>query len=810
MSEIRANLIEGYTLEKIIGKGGMGVVLKAKQHSLDKFVAIKILAPKFADDAEYVKRFIREARTAAKLNHPNIMQVLDTGNVEKHYYIVMEYIEGVSLAKILKEKGKLDEKEALGIAAKVAEALGAAQKEGLVHRDIKPENIMITDAGHVKLCDMGLAKSTKGDAGLTQEGSFVGTPYYIAPEQAKGESVDIRSDIYALGMTVYHMLTGNRPFEGDTIKVLASQIDLDKRPRDIRLVEPSVSPATATVVKKAISKRRSYRYQTPEDFCYALKDALDSHDGKKPVSRPAGSRVGKTRRKPPRREARPESRHGEIPKTKSPLPYIAVIGGAVAILIIVVVLALSGGKDTPSDGPGENAAFNDETEAEDSSPPSMAGRQPPESRPEKRRPARADSRELNREQEERSIEKLRSQIGSLVRQEKFREAEQLLKMIKTDDKSSLYLEALVEQRDRIRDARKKKTESEIRTIEAAVSKGQLDSASRMAAELETRCPPAMKDRVSGLRKTIADAVEDKKRKDEAKRRAAALDPKKYSAALCRAAGEILAGDYKDALVKAGAGLPGEAKEILERQFDIAGKQLAELKKKTGSYTGKKLPIGFISGDSIKSNFIGMTGTNLAFDAEDSASLYPLALFEPSGILGLLSGSGKLARGVICLQNFWFKEAKREFQNAPAQEKTLCDFFVRLIDGHAAELAGACLTELQKPAAELCRKKKFIAAFKYQNSLEVLVERAECPELLQKTRSMMTEILAGIVRETADAAGRSKDLDLLAESYAAEMTEYAYKALVDGKKSVAMMALKKALSVNEDNPFATALMQRLEK
>jgi hypothetical protein len=818
MSGIKANLIEGYTLQKMIGKGGMGIVFKALQHSLDKTVAVKLLSPKFSSDSEYVKRFVREAKIAARLNHSNIMQVLDTGHVDKHYYIVMEYIEGVSVAHLLKERGRIEEKEALRIAIKVTEALAAAQQQGLVHRDIKPENIMITESNEVKLCDMGLAKSTSGDAGLTQEGSFVGTPYYIAPEQAKGGTVDIRCDIYALGMTLYHMLSGSRPFAGDTIKVLANQIDLDKRPRDLRTVEPSVSPVTATVVKTAISKRRSYRYPTPEEFGDALEDALDALDSKRPAGRAVGSKVGRVTskaRRGTRRDAGAESGVGRT-SAKSPLPYIAVIGGVVVILIVVVVLALSGG-DTGRDEEVAVTSRHDEEEPErrpdDSAGTSTrrdSGRQDSGRTADSGDSEPSSRRDLKREQERQGLEQMKSKIDSLLAQEKFKQAAQLLSMVNMADKSSYYMNGIVEQKKRIDKAWEKKDDSEIEKIENLITGKELERAARLAEELESNCGSTTRRRVGTLRKTIARAIKDKKKKAEEKRKAAALDTRKYAAALCEAAPEIMSGKYKDARLKVESKLTEAAKAIFKKQIDHSEEQLKALKEKSADYTGEKLPVTLVSGGPVGGTFIGMKGTRWAFDAEGGAIMCPLALCDPAKTLAMLTSAGSFARGCFALQNLWFTHARQEFELAKEAGEESADFFIRLIDKHAAELAEAYLPEIAGPAEELYGKKKFLSAFRFQNALELVLDQPGCRKALEKSRELTKRILAGVVKDTGAAASKNKDNDRIAESYAAEITLFAYTALADGKLDIALLAIRKALNIDEDNPYALAIMDRLKK
>ncbi len=209
--------IPGYQVISKIGKGSMGVVYKAKQMSVDRIVAIKILLDPLAQNKEFIKRFEREAKIAARLSHNNIVNAIDAGEVDGHYFFVMEYVEGPTIKDYLDKHKTFDEKEALRIVLAVAEALKHAHSRGLIHRDIKPENIILTrDA--VKLADLGLARITDDEKwGLSEAGMAIGTPYYISPEQVRGQTnIDIRADIYSLGATLYHMVTGRVPYGGDS------------------------------------------------------------------------------------------------------------------------------------------------------------------------------------------------------------------------------------------------------------------------------------------------------------------------------------------------------------------------------------------------------------------------------------------------------------------------------------------------------------------------------------------------------------------------------------------------------------------
>jgi serine/threonine-protein kinase len=206
-----------YELHRRIARGGMAEVVLARDQLLDRPVAVKILFPEFATDAAFVERFRREAQAAAGLNHPNIVGVYDWGREANTYFIVMEYVDGRSLADVLRAEGTLHPDRAADIATDVAAALGFAHRNGVVHRDVKPGNVLISSAGLVKVTDFGIARAISHNAeeALTQTGSVMGTATYFSPEQAQGKSVDPRSDLYSLGIVMYEMVCGKAPFTAE-------------------------------------------------------------------------------------------------------------------------------------------------------------------------------------------------------------------------------------------------------------------------------------------------------------------------------------------------------------------------------------------------------------------------------------------------------------------------------------------------------------------------------------------------------------------------------------------------------------------
>ena len=258
--------IPGYKLVDKLGQGSMGTVYKAVQQSLDRVVAIKVMPPELGRNANFAKRFLREARTVAKLNHPNIVSGIDVGEVDGWRYFVMEYIDGVTVGDILKRGGAMDERRSIRIILQVTQALEHAHRHTMVHRDIKPDNIMIAKDGVAKLCDLGLAKEPKEGGSTTEEGLAMGTPNYISPEQAQGEKdIDIRSDIYSLGATFYHMVTGALPFDGPNPAVIMTRHLLDPLPPP-RTRNRELLRGTCQVIEKMMMKGREDRYQEPAEL----------------------------------------------------------------------------------------------------------------------------------------------------------------------------------------------------------------------------------------------------------------------------------------------------------------------------------------------------------------------------------------------------------------------------------------------------------------------------------------------------------------------------------------------------------------
>ncbi|UCD29582.1 MAG: serine/threonine protein kinase [Planctomycetota bacterium] len=268
----RAQQIPGFQILGKLGQGAMATVFKARQLSLDRIVAIKVLPKKLGENPEFVQRFYKEGRAAARLNHNNIVQAIDVGEAGGYHYFVMEYIDGKTVYDDLAANKIYTEEEALDIVIQVARALEHASERGFVHRDVKPKNVMLTKGGVAKLADMGLARETADlKAAVAEAGRAYGTPYYISPEQIRGEvNIDFRADVYSLGATFYHMVSGKLPFEGTTpAAVMHKHLKEPLIPPDH--VVPTLSAGVGEVIEGMMAKKREDRYTSYGDLLTDLE-----------------------------------------------------------------------------------------------------------------------------------------------------------------------------------------------------------------------------------------------------------------------------------------------------------------------------------------------------------------------------------------------------------------------------------------------------------------------------------------------------------------------------------------------------------
>ena len=264
--------IPGYQLLEKVGQGSMGTVYKARQISLNRLVAIKMLHPRLTAKSDLLQRLVREAHAAAKLSHNNIVQAIDVGSAGNLHYFAMEYVEGTSIRDMLEKGWKFNEAEALSIIIPVAQALQHAHKRELIHRDVKPANIILTNDRVPKLADLGMARETENaEIAKAERGMTIGTPFYISPEQIRGKiDIDGRADIYSLGATLYHMVTGQPPFPGNKIEpVLEAHLYKELVPPDH--LNTSLSSGLGEVVEFMMSKDRTQRYRNAEDLLVDLE-----------------------------------------------------------------------------------------------------------------------------------------------------------------------------------------------------------------------------------------------------------------------------------------------------------------------------------------------------------------------------------------------------------------------------------------------------------------------------------------------------------------------------------------------------------
>ncbi len=351
-----------YEIKAFLGRGGMAWVYESLDRKTGATVALKILYPQFTDDPAYIQRFVREAKLALTLDHPNIVRVLDYGADRDTHYLVMEFIEGQDMKEVLRETGgALPPQVALSVARQVAEALQEAWKKGIVHRDIKPQNLMRTPDGQIKVLDFGIARAEEF-ATITGSG-FVGSPYYVAPEQAMSQAVDTRSDIYSLGVVLYEMLCGQLPFDAETPWSIISQ-HISHVPLPVSEIRADIPRSVADLVSTMLAKHPGDRFHEPGELLLEIDALLTGMEEREPAEEEPLVEPDEAPPIEPLPELTaeaveaPQTAPPEAPPTPLPEPVVRQIPwpvlGVVALLLIVVggwLLRSRGGTETPSPTP---------------------------------------------------------------------------------------------------------------------------------------------------------------------------------------------------------------------------------------------------------------------------------------------------------------------------------------------------------------------------------------------------------------------------------------------------------------------------
>jgi eukaryotic-like serine/threonine-protein kinase len=327
-----------YRLESKLGSGGMSTVFLARDETLERWVAVKVMHREISDQPDQIERFRREARTVAQLSHPNVVAVIDAGEDGGFPYIVFEYVEGETLKQRIDRLGRLPVDEAVAYAIEIGRGLAAAHSRRMVHRDVKPQNVLIDSDGRAKVTDFGIARTLEESDGLTKTGRVLGTTDYVAPEQAMGHGVDSRSDIYSLGVLLWEMLVGDVPFRAETVVGVAMKHVNEQLP-DIQQARPETSSALAAVIERATSKEPSKRYEDMGAFLGDLEGALEVE-----VARSGGGTSGQATSV---LDAVPSGRKLLTTRRISAAGIVLVLGAVTAALVIAALTG-GGGKQTPN------------------------------------------------------------------------------------------------------------------------------------------------------------------------------------------------------------------------------------------------------------------------------------------------------------------------------------------------------------------------------------------------------------------------------------------------------------------------------
>ena len=317
-------IAERYELQELVGTGGMSSVYRAHDRLLERTVALKVLHERFLSDEEHVERFKHEARAVAQLSHPNIVTVIDRGERDGHQFIVFEYVDGENLKELVVREAPLAVDDSVRLVLQIARALAFAHQHGLVHRDVKPQNVLLPEDGEVKVTDFGIARSLDVQGGITQTGTVMGTSDYIAPEQARGAKATAQTDVYALGIVLYELLTGEVPFSGDNFVAVAMR-HVSEPPPSVLERRPDCPVRVDLAIQRAMAKDPADRFASMDELCAELEACLAELDGR--------DGEGATMIVPPQprpRRARPQRERRRFP-------------GGIALIVLLAALLVAGG-----------------------------------------------------------------------------------------------------------------------------------------------------------------------------------------------------------------------------------------------------------------------------------------------------------------------------------------------------------------------------------------------------------------------------------------------------------------------------------
>ncbi|SEN77569.1 protein kinase domain-containing protein [Lihuaxuella thermophila] len=374
-----------YEIIQHVGDGGMAAVYKAKDILLDRCVAVKVLNHRPGQDHASIGRFIREAQTAGKLSHPNIVSVYDVGHEDQTYYMVMEFVEGPTLNEVIEKQGPLPANIAISVAMQICDGLAHAHQNGIIHRDIKPHNIMCAPGGRYKVTDFGISRLIRTTTQLTKTGMVMGSVHYFSPEQAQGREIGYPSDLYSLGVVLYEMVTGQVPFDSDEYIALAL-MHIQKPVPDPRKRNPNIPAELSRIIHKAMAKNPFDRYQSAEEMKKDLEQAYFSAGGASSSPKPLQNKT-----EPIQKSEQGSSLYKEPADSRpKPAPRLKVlIGSASALLILLLMvwgISLVNANDKQAENfssrvpSGQTSGTQNQTGGERETPPAEAKRTDPNSR----------------------------------------------------------------------------------------------------------------------------------------------------------------------------------------------------------------------------------------------------------------------------------------------------------------------------------------------------------------------------------------------------------------------------------------------